>query len=314
MLFFFPPDMVRPASLKATLGAPDERTRLAGWPSGLDDRIRQARGASRPPGGPPAVCSRSWLPSPAARESLITWAPRSPPRINSRHRNRWQPLPRPLPRRRGPHRRGQGLGSLVEALKDQLKALQGKVDGLPKPAPTPDLKPVQTKIDELAKALAAVEPVADRLNKLDTRVGGLDTAVKSFQDRFTGLTAELQKIKATPKPSDAAVRPRASATLDPAALSEAVGLFKAGNYPEADNALKQIEASGVGDARVIYYQAFAHALTTGDWRGEEVTRLAGKGAALEKAGKPAAADIDAAFADLQADLKPWLAFFRRGVN
>ena len=79
-------------------------------------------------------------------------------------------------------------------------------------------------------------------------------------------------------------------------------------YPEADNAFKKIEASGVGDARVAYYEAFVHAMMTGDWRGEEVTRLAGKGASLEKAGKPAAAEIDAAFADLQADLKPWLAF------
>ena len=64
---------------------------------------------------------------------------------------------------------------------------------------------------------------------------------------------------------------------------------------EADNAFKKIEASGVGDARVAYYEAFVHAMMTGDWRGEEVTRLAGKGASLEKAGKPAAAEIDAAF-------------------
>ena len=35
-------------------------------------------------------------------------------------------------------------------------------------------------------------------------------------------------------------------------------------------------------------------MATGDWQGETVTGLAGKGAALEKAGKPAAADVDAA--------------------
>jgi hypothetical protein len=36
-----------------------------------------------------------------------------------------------------------------------------------------------------------------------------------------------------------------------------------------------------------------------------------KGAELERAGSPKPADVDAAFADLPATLKPWLTFFRK---
>ena len=171
-----------------------------------------------------------------------------------------------------------------------------------------------TRVDELAKSLAVLGPVPDRLSKLDARVGGLDAAVQGFKEKFAGLTAEVQKIKAAPRPADSVVRPRISVALDARSFAEAVGLFKASKYQEAENAFKKMEASGVGDARVAYYEAFVHAMLTGDWRGQEVTRLAGKGAALEKAGKPAAVEIDEAFADLQADLKPWLAFFRKGGN
>ena len=56
---------------------------------------------------------------------------------------------------------------------------------------------------------------------------------------------------------------------------------------------------------MYYYAALTHGLTTNDWQGETLT-IAAKGADLEKAGSPKAPEVDAAFADLPPNLKPWL--------
>jgi uncharacterized protein YoxC len=188
------------------------------------------------------------------------------------------------------------MKSQLDGLSGQLKELQGKVDALPKPKPVPDLKPIQDKVDDLAKSVAAVVPLGDKVNNLDA-------SVKSVKGDLDGLAAEVKKLAA---PAPAAEESSSAAP----ALSEGVDLFKAGKYKEAGEVFKKVESANPKDARVYYYEAFANALATGNWQGDPTLALARKGAELEKAGTTKATEVDAAFATLPANLKPWLAFFR----
>ena len=195
----------------------------------------------------------------------------------------------------------------VEALAAQVKGLQEKVDGLPKPAPEPDLKPIQGKVDELAKSVAAVVPLTEKIGKIDERLSALDGSLKSVKDDLGELSGEVKKRAEAPaaKPAEVAAADDTATTM-----SQGAELFKAGKYKEAADVFKKLESANVKDARVYYYSALLKGLNTGNWQGETVT-TGEKGAELEKAGSPKPADVDAAFADLPANLKPWLAFFRK---
>jgi TolA-binding protein len=204
----------------------------------------------------------------------------------------------------------------VDGLAAQVKALAGKVEGLPKPEPAPDLKPIQTRVDELAKSVASVGGLAEKVDKFDQRLGGLDDAVKSLKDETAALSSEVKKATeaATAAPAARPERPAEEKADETAtALGRGADLFKAGKYPEAADAFQKLADANPKDARVYYYAALTHGLTTGDWQ-NETPRIAAKGAALEKAGSPKSSDVDAAFADLPAKLKPWLAYFRKGTR
>jgi hypothetical protein len=178
----------------------------------------------------------------------------------------------------------------------QLKALQVKLEALPKPEPVPDLKPIEGKLDDLKKSLAMVGPLTEK-------VGVLDDSVKKVNDEVSGLTTEIKKLAAGPAPAEKGPT-----------FSEGVELFKARKFKEAADLFKKLEATSPDDARVYYYEAFANALATKDWNGAETARLGTKGATLEKAGTTKPDDVNAAFADLPASLKPWLTHFRSLVK
>jgi len=207
------------------------------------------------------------------------------------------------------------LKTQVEGLTGRLKALQGKVDELPKPEPAPDLKPVHGKVEELAKSVASVTPLSEKVDKLDERIGGVEGSVKSVKDELSGLTDEVKKLtEAAAKPAAAAPAPAAASTGDAdagKALAEGADLFKSAKYKEADAVFSKLEAGGAKDARVYYYAALTHGMTTGDWQGETVKKTAARGAELEKAGSPKAGEVDAAFSDLPVNIKAWLTFFRK---
>lgn len=190
----------------------------------------------------------------------------------------------------------KAIQSRLDGLATQIKGIEGKLDALSKPAESnSDSKTISGKVDDLGKSIAAVVPVADKVSQLGGRVDGLDAAVKLVKDEVSGLTAEVKKLT-----TDAAGDP---------AIVTGIDLFNAGKYKEAGEVFKKAESTHPNDARVYYYEAFANALTTNDWKGETLS-LAAKAAALEKAGTPKRTVIDAAFADLPGTLKPWLAFFR----
>lgn len=204
------------------------------------------------------------------------------------------------------------IGGKVDGLATALKELEAKFEKLSKPEPV-DLKPVQAKLDDLAKAVAAVAPLGDKLAKLDERVGGLDEAVKSAKDDLAKLADDIKKV---PAPAAAAPAPAAADTKPDdwgAALAQGADLFKAGKYKEAQEVFQKLAAADSKDARVYYYAALLNGLTTGDWQ-KETPKIAAKGAELEKSGATKPADVDASFAALPDTLKPWLAFFRKAAK
>jgi TolA-binding protein len=215
-----------------------------------------------------------------------------------------------------------GVRDDIERLSAQLEALQGEVDAIPKSATGADLKPVQARLDELAKAAEVVQPLPEKLGKLDERVGGLDDALKGVRGEVAELKTEVAKAgeaaksaasaprAAAPGASESAPAPAPAADADGTALARGADQFKAGRYREAADAFRKLAASEPQDARVYYYAALANGAATNNWRGE-TERLVTRGVELERAGTPRASEIDSTFAGLPASMKGWLDTYRR---
>jgi len=209
------------------------------------------------------------------------------------------------------------LQTRIDSLTGRFKMLETKVTDLPKPAPTADLTPIQGKVDDLGKAVARIDELAEKVDKVDKRLADLDGALKSTKDDLAKLADEVKKAPpaaASPAPTPSPA-PEAEPKPDEAALAmnRGVDLFKAGKYQDAYDTFKALEAGDSKDARVFYYAALSRGMATNDWKGETLT-IAAKGAELEKSGATKAADVDAAFSDLSATLKPWLAYFRKSAK
>lgn len=211
------------------------------------------------------------------------------------------------------------LKSRVDSLADQIKGLEGKVASLPKPEGAPDLKPVQGKLDELSRSVAAVTPLSDQVGKLGDRISEVDGSIKAVKGELDDLKGQVKTLAAAPAstPAPATAAAPAAATPAPAggpaegeALTQGATLFKAGKYKESSDVLSKLVADNPKDARAYYYAALARGAATNEWTGETLD-LVNKGIELEKSGSPKAAEIDSAFADLPAQLKPWLAAYRK---
>ncbi len=196
------------------------------------------------------------------------------------------------------------LAGEVEKLTGQLKAFEGKLNNPPKVEAPHDLKPLEGKVTDLARSVAAVAPLNEQVGKLGDRVGSVDGALKSIKGELSSLKEEIHKT-ASPEHE-----PKPNADAATATMTGGIDLFKTGKYKEAGDVFSKLASANPGDARVYYYAALTRGLTTSDWQGETLATAA-KGAALEKSGSPKPAEIDAAFADLPATLKPWLSFFRQ---
>ena len=96
-------------------------------------------------------------------------------------------------------------------------------------------------------------------------------------------------------------------------MTAAADLFKANKFAEALAAFQQLPAD---DARVLYYTALATGFSTNKWEATgDAATLAAKAQQAEKAGTPAKADIDAAFAGLkETQGKKWLDFYRGSIK
>lgn len=222
------------------------------------------------------------------------------------------------------------LGQQVDAFEKELAQAKEK-----EPAPV-DLTPIQQQIDGVAKSVAAIEPLAKRVEGITTRMEGLETSVKQLKDELgnqvpkPAAPKEEEKTSApsTPLSNTPTAVPTVTdsseavpltlenqdAKLADKALSEGVELFKAGKYEMAYAAFEKLEKTHPNDARVWYYAALSFGISQGDW-GESTMNLVKKGVEREKAGTPPSAEIDAAFRDLNTGTgKEWLAFKRKDVT
>jgi TolA-binding protein len=207
------------------------------------------------------------------------------------------------------------LKAELDGLKNDLKALQDRIEALPKPGPPVELGPLNSKISDLAKQTEALASLPKKVDDLDHRLAALDTTLTTVRSDLDTVKSEVKKVAeatpATPAAAPEAARPAAAgANTADTAIEQAAAPFKAGKYKEAADAFQKLTETYPDDARVWYFAALSRGSATNQWTGE-TTRMVEKAVALEKAGNPQSAKIDAAFADLNPSFRPWLDAYRK---
>jgi TolA-binding protein len=192
----------------------------------------------------------------------------------------------------------------VDGLKTDLKALQDRVQSMPKPSPEANLEPLTTKIAALSKDTETLKALPKKLDDLNHRIGTVDSALGSLRTDLDAIKGDVKKAGTDTS------RPTGDAEVSTASLTQGSDLLKAGKYKEASEYFRKLTESNPGDARVWYYAAVSRGSATKEWAGETISMVE-KGIEREKAGSPESARIDAAFADLIPSLKPWLDGYRK---
>jgi TolA-binding protein len=212
-----------------------------------------------------------------------------------------------------PEAETKALNTAVEDLKSDLKNLQEKIEAIPKPAPPPDLGPVTRKLGELSKETESLGALPRKVEDLDQRLGGIDKTLTALRGDLDSLKSDAKKAAEAAPAGITATAGSDTAkpeTVSDSALNEGVDLFKAGKYKEASAAFLKLTQGNSNDARVWYFAALSRGSATNQWTGE-TTKLVEKAVELEKAGNPDSAKIDAAFADVNPNFKPWLDAYRK---
>jgi hypothetical protein len=208
----------------------------------------------------------------------------------------------------------KSLKSDVEGLRADLKALQERIEALPKPAPAPDLGPLNTKVDALSKQAEDVSALSRKLDGLGQRLGSFDTTLTALRGDVDTLKTEGKKpAESAPATAGPAGRSGEDSKVTLAALDQGSELFKSRKYKEANDVFRKLTESNPDDARVWYYAALSRGSATKEWTGETV-RMVEKGVELEKAGSPETSKVDAAFADLVPTFKTWLDTYRKAAH
>jgi chaperonin cofactor prefoldin len=208
----------------------------------------------------------------------------------------------------------------VDRIAQELDAIRKKVDPLTQKFEQEEnrIANLDRKVDDLrnqgAIAGGRLPGGRDRQVTLtradrDSASRGSDRTTAPDGDRPTTPTDEEQ-----PAPGGGAKAlstPSADRGESPAPdFGNGVKLFNEKRYSEAYAAFRGLLQTQPDDARNWYYAALSFGLATGQW--EHATKtMVEEGVAREKAGKPAKAEIDAAFAGLTKETgKDWLASFR----
>jgi chaperonin cofactor prefoldin len=223
----------------------------------------------------------------------------------------------------------KSLSDQCNNLSGQYKQLQARLEAIPKPAPLPDLAPIEEKVAQVGQLSQQVEtigkkfdPVPEQLvqyekkvTELDAKLDALRKEVSAAHDRTpTGRSREGSSTSAdrlatgegaenAPPSSE-----KGESSVD-AALESGVSEFRGGRYSEAYKRFRRVLPSD--DARVWYYAALSYGLASSDW-GKMTQSMVEKGVSREKAGQPQKSAIDAAFAGLTKETgKDWLDFYRQ---
>ncbi len=235
------------------------------------------------------------------------------------------------------------LSDQFKGLADQYKQLQSRVESMPRPAPAPDLAPLEQKVAQVSQQVEAlgkkVDPLPQQLGQHEQRLKDLDERLDASgrsapvaRTRSATAPGRDQAVNRTdhpsPSPEDSA-RPdgRASSTpgeragnapasserneLADASLEAGIARFRQGQYQEAYDLFRRMLQARPNDARPWYFAALSYGLASGDW-GPATQTMVNEGVKHEKAGQPPKPEIDAALGGLNKENgKEWLDFYRR---
>lgn len=207
------------------------------------------------------------------------------------------------------------LKAEVQAIADRLVAMQANLDAVPRPEPAPDLTPIQDQLATLDGLPGLVQSASEKLAAMEDRITAVEAAAR---DEVAALREQLEQVRTEPvaevtepAPALAEVEEPEPAPVSPEeALNEVATLFSQRRYANAQPILRQLQEEAPDDARVWYFSALVNGYTSSSWEGETVT-LVRRGAEREQAGTPAASVIDETFAELPAQTRSWLDFYRR---
>jgi tetratricopeptide (TPR) repeat protein len=229
------------------------------------------------------------------------------------------------------------LGDRINSLSNQHKQLESRIESIPKPAPAPDLAPLEQKVarvDGLSKQFEAItkqfEAMSKVLDPVPQSIAQDERKIKELDAKLEALPKESRTVDARPEASRnvegsssaasgrSAVQPAGSSSarseaggLADSALEGGESLFREGRYEEAYKAFRSLLQSHSDDARIWYYAALSYGFSSREWRGQ-TEQMVQQGIALEKAGKPQKSQIDSAFAGLTKETgKDWLTFYRQ---
>ena len=217
------------------------------------------------------------------------------------------------------------LGRELARLEDRLNA---KANVPSAPSAPPDLSPLRTRIDDLAKASQRLSPLPATFESLRQRVDALDKGLNAVRTEVAAVGTEVAAVRtevvAVPKQLDAslnalkdAIVPR-PAPLRSARLTSpgtwAPLCFVTGNTPRRGEVFFTLVQQYPDDARLWYFAALAHGLVSGDWTGESAGMVR-RGLACEQKGSPKRSDIDAQFSTLTKEQgKDWLEDWRKRAS
>lgn len=203
-----------------------------------------------------------------------------------------------------------GLKASIADLSSRLDRVQAQAQQQPKAAANPDLKPLQDRLDEVARSTEGLADLPGRFEEMGARLDGFEKTHAELRDEIATIREQAKGAPAQPAPAEATATP----AVDEAdtALAEGIELFKQNQYAKALEQFRKATEATPDDARAWYYAALASGLSTNQWRGGETERLVNQGVQHEKEGEPARAKIDEAFAGLTtAQGKDWLVYYRK---
>jgi hypothetical protein len=205
---------------------------------------------------------------------------------------------------------------MLFALASRVDKLQERLDAAPAETLIADVKGMKAQVARLADVPADSERITRRLAEVDGRLQAVGRGASDAardHDKVAALEAQVKSLRdeiATLR--DGPAKPVPARTTSADDLAPAVKLLRGRQFPAASTAFHTLTASHPDDARVWYYAALANGYATGQWRGE-TEDLVNKGVGRERAGTPAAAEIDSAFTEIlpPGPSRDWLLYYRQ---
>jgi hypothetical protein len=211
-----------------------------------------------------------------------------------------------------------------EHLSERIDRLSERIDKVSRPRnqTPPDVRTLQIKVGDLARTVEDMGDVTARLRRVEDRVEDLGQQLKNRRSDSGGQGRDTHRPPALDPSTSRSTSASPPSRVSPlgtddgvptpvgeepdAALAQGVVLFREGRYPEAQNIFRKLQLTRPADARVWYYSALTHGLTTGDW-GDKARELAERGFEQEQSGHPTRATIDSSMIGLSREMgRDWL--------